>query len=211
MFRRSKLAEQHLPIPLMSRFWPPQPENTTKYRSHSELCVPKKLPTGVVMDGIAIPWSDDQNSLSSIPQYHQYRDLGLPQPGSTTKYRSHSGLCMPKKLPTGVVMDGIAIPWSDDQNSLSSILYTAKKAISASRGPGAPPNIARTADFVCRKAPHRCCNGWHCDPMVRRSKLAEQHLLYRQKSDFCLPWPKSTTKYRSHSGLCMQKSSPPVL
>jgi len=146
------------------------------------------------MDGIAIPCSDDQNSLSSIPQYHQYRDLGLPQPGSTTKYRSHSGLCMPKKLPTGVVMDGIAIPCSDDQNSLSSILYTAKKAISASRGPGAPPNIARTADFVCKKAPHRCCNGWHCDPMVRRSKLAEQHLLYRQKSDFCLPWPRSIPK-----------------
>jgi len=36
-------------------------------------------------------------------------------------------------------MDGITIPWSDDQNSLSSILYIAKKAISASRGPGASP------------------------------------------------------------------------
>jgi len=99
----------------------PQPESTTKYRSHSGLCMPKKLPTGVVMDGFAIPWSDDQILLSSIPQYHQCRNLGLPQPGSTTKYRSHSGLCMPKRLPTGVVMDGIAIPWSDDQNSLSSI------------------------------------------------------------------------------------------
>jgi len=107
----------------------PQPESTTKYRSHSGLCMPKRLPMGVVMDGIAIPWSDDQNSLSSIPQYHECRDLGLPQPGSTTKHRSQLRLSMTKKLSTGVLIDGIAIPWSNDANSLSSIRYSAKKAI----------------------------------------------------------------------------------
>jgi len=63
---------------------------------------------------IAIPWSDDQNSLSSIPQYH-------PPPGSTTKYRFHCRLSMTKKFPTGVLMDGIAISWSNYANLLSSI------------------------------------------------------------------------------------------
>jgi len=44
---------------------------------------------------------------------------------------------MTKKFPTDVLMDGIAILWSNYANSLSSILYTVKKAISTSRGPGA--------------------------------------------------------------------------
>jgi len=121
----------------------PQHESTTKYRSHSGLCTTKKLPTDVIMDGIAIPWSDDQNLLSSIPQYHQFRDFGLPQPESTSKFRSHSGLCTTKTLSTGVVMDGIAIPWLDDQNSLRSIRqYHQCRDLGL---PGAPPNIASTA------------------------------------------------------------------
>ena len=99
----------------------PQPSSTPKYRSHSGLCMTRKLPTGVLMYGVVIPCSNDQNLLSSISQYHQGRDFGLPQPESTTKYRSQSGLCVTKKLSTGLIMDGTAIPWSDDQNSLSSV------------------------------------------------------------------------------------------
>ena len=68
------------------------------------------------MDGIAIPWSDDQNSLRSIPEYHQCRDLGLPQPESFTKYGSHRRLSMMKKLFTGIPMDGVAIPWSNNDS-----------------------------------------------------------------------------------------------
>jgi len=45
----------------------------------------KRLATGIPMDGVAIPWSNDENSLSSIPQYHKNSDLGLPQPKSTPK------------------------------------------------------------------------------------------------------------------------------
>jgi len=64
------------------------------------------------MDGVVIPWSNDQNSLSSIPQYHQYRDFGIPQPEITTKYRTHCRFSMTKQLFTGVLMDDVAIPWS---------------------------------------------------------------------------------------------------
>jgi len=49
----------------------------------------KKLATGIQMDGVAIPWSNDENSLSSIPQYHKNSDLGLPQPRSTPQKRCH--------------------------------------------------------------------------------------------------------------------------
>jgi len=64
------------------------------------------------------------------------------------KYRSRSGLCMTKKLPTGVLMDGVVIPWSNAQNSLSSIPNTTNIEILASRSPRAPPNIAPTADIL---------------------------------------------------------------
>jgi len=35
----------------------PQPSSTPKYRSHSELCMTEKLPTGVLMDDVVIPCS----------------------------------------------------------------------------------------------------------------------------------------------------------
>jgi len=108
----------------------------------------KKLSAGVIMDGIAIPWSDDQNSLRSIAQYHEFRDLGLPQSGSTTKYRFHCRFSMTTKFPTGVQMDGIAISWLNYANSLSSIPNTTNIVISASRSPRAPPNMALIGDFL---------------------------------------------------------------
>jgi len=88
----------------------PQPESTTKYRFHCRLSMTKKFPIGVLMDDIAISCSNYANLLSSIPQYHQYSDFGLPQPESTTKYGSHRRLSMTKKLATGIPMDGVAIP-----------------------------------------------------------------------------------------------------
>jgi len=62
----------------------PQPSSTPKYRSHSGLCMTEKLPTGVLIDCVVIPCSNDQNSLSNISQYHQCCDFGPPQPESAT-------------------------------------------------------------------------------------------------------------------------------
>ena len=82
----------------------------------------KKLSTGIPMDSVAIPWSNDENSLSSIPQYHKNSHLGLPQPRITPKKCCHKGLCMTKSVYTGVPTDGVVSPRRSIANMLSGIL-----------------------------------------------------------------------------------------
>jgi len=110
-----------------SGFDPPQPGSTTKYGSHRRLSMTKKLATGIPMDSVAIPWSNDENSLSSIPQYHKNKRFGHPcsrdpQPRSTPKKRCHKGLCMTKNVYTGVPTDGVASPRRSIANMKSGIL-----------------------------------------------------------------------------------------
>ena len=97
-----------------------------------------------------------------------------------------SGLCMTKKLPTGVLMDGVVIPWSNGQSSLSSIPQYHQYCDLAS--PRAPQISLPQQTFYDGKASHRRTNGWRCDPMAKRCEFAE-HPQYHQNSNLGLPSP----------------------